>query len=148
MRDGIRRQIFKTLVQELPQGTNKMLGARKIWDAVIELIEQQDEEKAINEVLDKFKIYVPGEKDEYGFTAYRRAKDIEEFCKYQSGFLNTKERVLYWYATNRHVGETDEALKWLENEGYIRTWNKPARFGWEVYVGVTAKGWSVAHLYR
>lgn len=148
MRDGIRRHIFKTLVQELPQGTNKMLGARKIWDAVIELIEQQDEEKAINEVLDTFKISVPDEKDEYGFTAYRRAKDIEEFCKHQHGILNTKEKVLHWYATNRHVGETDEALKWLENEGYIRTWKKSERFGYSLYVGVTAKGWSVAHLYR
>lgn len=148
MREGIRKQIFKTLVKELPYGTNKMLGARKIWDAVIELIEEQDEAKAIEEVLGIFKIHVDGEKDQYGFSLYRKANNIEEFCKYQHGLFKTKKDVLHWYATNRHVNETEEALKWLEAEGYVRVWNKPARFGWKVYVGVTSKGWEIAHLYK
>ena len=148
MRKGIRKVIFQTLVKELPQGTNKMLGASKIWDAVGQLIAEQDRDKAIKEVLDTFTIRTD-EKDKNGFSVIRKANNLEEFLKYTT-FCSFKslDGICKWYASFREVGETEEALRWLELEGYVRVWEKPARVGKKVYVGVTKKGWEIAHLYK
>ena len=73
---------------------------------------------------------------------------IADFKEQGFTLFKTKEEILHWYATNRDVTETDEALKWLETEGYIKVWKKSARIGRKVYVGVTTKGWKIAHLYK
>lgn len=110
------------------------------------MIAEQDEAKAIEEVLATFEIH---ERNEHGRMVYRKAKDVEEFCNHPSqSYFKTKEEILYWYATNRDVTETEEALKWLEAEGYINVQKKSVGFGYRTYVGITAKGWKIAHLYR
>lgn len=148
MRKGIRKVVFETLVKELPQGTNKMVNTSKIWDSVVQLIIEQDRDKAIQEVLDSF-VITTDEEDKYGCPVIRKAYNLDEFLKYTTLYdFKTLEGILQWYAEFKKVDETEEALKWLETEGYVRVWEKPMRVGKKTYVGVTKKGWEIAHLYR
>ena len=148
MREGIRKVVFQTLVKELPQGTDKMIGASKIRSAVGQLITEQDRDKAIEEVLNTFTI-TTDEKDEFGCTIIRKANNLEEFLKYNTLYgFETLDGICEWYAEFKKVDETEQALKWLETEGYVRVWEKPMRVGKKTYVGVTKKGWEIAHLYK
>lgn len=145
MKDGTRTMIFKFLLNNIPAGTKGMTC--KVYDVkydIEKLIIEQYTDEAIENTMSVFTDYGYDENGKFGEMKYESFDKLVE----KVHVFDTKEEAIKWGAENVASKEYYEALNWLLENGYIREWKKPARFGYRHYIGITPKGWKVAHLYR
>lgn len=146
MREGVRKVLFTYLVKNIPYNSNKMITYGDAYYQIRTLIGNQEEAAAYKEVFTKFPMEVKGDD---GFPHDQIATSLEEYLvSNHYSLFKTREDIVNWYADRFVLDEIDEAVKWLENEGYIKTQKRTVRFGTKLYMGITEKGWSIAHLYR
>ncbi len=153
MREGTRKIIFRYLVSHIPQGTDKMVGTHDISEEIMKMLSTDYREECKAIFLKTFAEYwTEGVYDERGNAIVpsekKIAETIIEACEHSHGLFKSEEAALEWAAGTFYITEMQEGVNWLIENGYIREWKKPARFGYKWYLGVTAKGWEIAHLYR
>lgn len=146
MKDGSRTIIFKHLLKNIPAGTNKMCcNHSEAQDAIEKMFVEQYTDDAIERTMSVFTTYGYNENGDYETRRYESLDKLVEAC---SCVFKTKEKAIKWGAESCASREYMEALNWLLENGYVREWKKPARFGFYHYIGITPKGWKVAHLYK
>ena len=116
-----------------------------VADEIEKIIIEQYTDEAIEYTMNVFTTYGYNEDGEFGKLRYESFDKLVEGC---SVVFKTKESAIKWGAEKVASKEYNEALKWLLDNEYIREWKKPARFGYYHYIGITPKGWKVAHLYK
>lgn len=149
MRTGTRKIIFSYLVKNIPYGSKKMVGTYEIGQAIQEMLVTDYRQECEEQFLKVFGTYTLFGEKPLDWTE-KTAKTIEEAFEDRKSFssIHNVEEALKWAAGTMYMEEKEEGVKWLIDNGYIREYRKPARFGYKPYLGITEKGWSIAHLYR
>ena len=121
---NLKQRVFIDVIKHVPYGSRKMVSSDRV---ALEYIKELEESEEAHQML------------------------IEAFEKRNGRKFDEQNSLDTWMLgcelSNKAYSEVSEAKNWLVENGFLRRWDKRARFGFIIYYGLTDKGWSVADAY-
>lgn len=121
---NLKQRVFIDVIEHVPYGSNKMTSGTRVIAEYEKELEQNEEVR--NMFIETFE--------------ERRGEKFDENAPFHNWFLGCD-------LSHKAYKDVHDAERWLVENGYLRRWDKKARFGVIVYYGLTAKGWKVADSY-